>query len=106
VCTTRKQTGVGYPQLSAVLECADSGEKDSDAIEGWRWCLRRMVKNVKWECFKGTESVGCERKRCLEREEEEARRRRRGGGGGSEQCRARKNSTFKTSQLSSIVPAL
>ncbi len=24
VCTTRKQTGVGYPQLSAVLECADS----------------------------------------------------------------------------------
>merc|ERR1712217_397776 len=23
VCTTRKQTGVGYPQLSAVLECAD-----------------------------------------------------------------------------------
>ena len=25
VCTTRKQTGVGYPQLSAVLECADSG---------------------------------------------------------------------------------
>merc|ERR1711959_842566 len=24
VCTTRKQTGVGYPQLSAVLECADA----------------------------------------------------------------------------------
>merc|ERR1719232_209105 len=24
VCTTRKQTGVGYPQLSAVLECADN----------------------------------------------------------------------------------
>eukprot|EP00095_Tigriopus_kingsejongensis_P003017 maker-scaffold170_size291898-snap-gene-1.49 protein:Tk03017 transcript:maker-scaffold170_size291898-snap-gene-1.49-mRNA-1 annotation:"gmp reductase 1" len=24
VCTTRKKTGVGYPQLSAVLECADS----------------------------------------------------------------------------------
>jgi len=24
VCTTRKQTGVGYPQLSAVIECADS----------------------------------------------------------------------------------
>lgn len=23
VCTTRKQTGVGYPQLSAVLECSD-----------------------------------------------------------------------------------
>merc|ERR1719213_1597381 len=24
VCTTRKQTGVGYPQLSAVSECADA----------------------------------------------------------------------------------
>jgi GMP reductase len=24
VCTTRKMTGVGYPQLSAVLECADA----------------------------------------------------------------------------------
>jgi GMP reductase len=24
VCTTRKKTGVGYPQLSAVIECADS----------------------------------------------------------------------------------
>ena len=24
VCTTRIQTGVGYPQLSAVLECADA----------------------------------------------------------------------------------
>ncbi len=25
VCTTRKMTGVGYPQLSAVIECADAG---------------------------------------------------------------------------------
>ncbi|MBI1327992.1 MAG: GMP reductase [Alphaproteobacteria bacterium] len=24
VCTTRKMTGVGYPQLSAIIECADS----------------------------------------------------------------------------------
>lgn len=24
VCTTRKQTGVGYPQLSAIIECADA----------------------------------------------------------------------------------
>lgn len=23
-CTTRKMTGVGYPQLSAVIECADA----------------------------------------------------------------------------------
>lgn len=24
VCTTRRQTGVGYPQLSAIIECADA----------------------------------------------------------------------------------
>ena len=24
VCTTRKKTGVGYPQVSAVIECADA----------------------------------------------------------------------------------
>jgi GMP reductase len=24
VCTTRKQAGVGYPQLSAIIECADA----------------------------------------------------------------------------------
>ena len=24
VCTTRKKTGVGYPQFSAVIECADA----------------------------------------------------------------------------------
>ena len=24
VCTTRNMTGVGYPQLSAVIECADA----------------------------------------------------------------------------------
>lgn len=24
VCTTRYKTGVGYPQLSAVIECADA----------------------------------------------------------------------------------
>jgi IMP dehydrogenase/GMP reductase len=28
VCTTRVKTGVGYPQLSAVIECAD-------AAHGW-----------------------------------------------------------------------
>ena len=26
-CTTRKMTGVGYPQLSAVIECADRSEE-------------------------------------------------------------------------------
>ena len=24
VCTTRKKAGVGYPQISAVIECADA----------------------------------------------------------------------------------
>ena len=24
VCTTRVKTGVGYPQLSAIIECADA----------------------------------------------------------------------------------
>jgi GMP reductase len=27
VCTTRKKTGVGYPQLSAILECADAAHQ-------------------------------------------------------------------------------
>ena len=26
VCTTRKKTGVGYPQVSAVLECGDAAK--------------------------------------------------------------------------------
>lgn len=26
MCTTRKKTGVGYPQLSAVLECAEAAQ--------------------------------------------------------------------------------
>merc|ERR1719355_248501 len=32
VCTTRKQTGVGYPQLSAVIECADAAHGLSGRI--------------------------------------------------------------------------
>lgn len=31
VCTTRKMTGVGYPQLSAVIECADAAH----GMNGW-----------------------------------------------------------------------
>lgn len=27
VCTTRKQTGVGYPQLSAIMECAEAAHE-------------------------------------------------------------------------------
>ena len=29
VCTTRIKTGIGYPQLSAVMECADAAPTDS-----------------------------------------------------------------------------
>ena len=45
VCTTRKQTGVGYPQLSAVLECADAAHGLKGHIifffyvdQGVSWC--------------------------------------------------------------------
>lgn len=34
VCTTRKMTGVGYPQLSAVIECSDAAHGISNA----QWC--------------------------------------------------------------------
>ncbi len=39
VCTTRKKTGVGYPQLSAVLECADAAHGLGGHIirEGGEW---------------------------------------------------------------------
>lgn len=29
VCTTRVKTGVGYPQLSAIIECADAADRKS-----------------------------------------------------------------------------
>lgn len=34
VCTTRKMTGVGYPQLSAILECADAAHGAGGLICG------------------------------------------------------------------------
>ena len=34
VCTTRKMTGVGYPQLSAVIECADAAHGMSNPKTG------------------------------------------------------------------------
>jgi len=34
VCTTRKMTGVGYPQLSAVIECADAAHGISNGHGG------------------------------------------------------------------------
>jgi GMP reductase len=35
VCTTRKMTGIGYPQLSAVIECADAAHGISNGIGGY-----------------------------------------------------------------------
>lgn len=32
VCTTRKQTGVGYPQISAVLECSSRAHKTNGGV--------------------------------------------------------------------------
>ena len=42
VCATRKQTGVGYPQLSAVMECADAahGIRWINYIRWWLYCAR------------------------------------------------------------------
>lgn len=46
VCTTRKQTGVGYPQLSAVLECADAahGLKGQVIADGGCTCSGDVAK--------------------------------------------------------------
>ena len=68
VCTTRKKTGVGYPQLSAVLECADAAHglgghiisvsallhKSTTVycgtVLGWGLCLpRRRVQSIWYE---------------------------------------------------------
>lgn len=38
VCTTRKQTGVGYPQLSAILECSDAAHGEKAHICGDGGC--------------------------------------------------------------------
>ncbi len=38
VCTTRKKTGVGYPQLSAIIECADAAHGLSGLICGDGGC--------------------------------------------------------------------
>ncbi|CAF93370.1 unnamed protein product [Tetraodon nigroviridis] len=40
VCTTRIKTGVGYPQLSAVIECADSAHGLKGHIISVRWRLQ------------------------------------------------------------------
>ena len=38
VCTTRKMTGVGYPQLSAIIECADAAHGLSGLVCGDGGC--------------------------------------------------------------------
>ena len=38
VCTTRIQTGVGYPRLSAVIECADAAHGLGGHIIADRGC--------------------------------------------------------------------
>lgn len=40
VCTTRKMTGVGYPQLSAIIECADAAHGLGGLICGDGGCTR------------------------------------------------------------------
>ena len=46
VCTTRLQTGVGYPQLSAVMECADAARADY-LVTGNQKHFPRFWKNTK-----------------------------------------------------------
>jgi GMP reductase len=53
VCTTRKKTGVGYPQLSAVLECAEAAHGLNGHIisDGGCTCpgtceLGRLIKSI------------------------------------------------------------
>lgn len=38
VCTTRVKTGVGYPQLSAIIECADAAHGLGGQIVGDGGC--------------------------------------------------------------------
>src|SRR5208337_5209943 len=40
VCTTREMTGVGYPQLSAILECADAAHGNKGHICADGGCRR------------------------------------------------------------------
>lgn len=51
VCTTRKKTGVGYPQLSAVIECADAahglGGHIISVSESFSLSIQNVVVNVK-----------------------------------------------------------
>lgn len=49
VCTTRKKTGVGYPQVSAVIECADAAHGLGGHIISVRrnhCLLKSQIKNL------------------------------------------------------------
>lgn len=46
VCTTRKKTGVGYPQLSAVLECADAAHGLGGHIVSVRLCVCEVCATI------------------------------------------------------------
>lgn len=54
MCTTRKKTGVGYPQVSAVIECADAahglgGHIISVSLSGtlaWKGLLTLLQSSV------------------------------------------------------------
>ena len=46
VCTTRKKTGVGYPQLSAIIECADAAH----GLHGTRVCHRLWRRQGQTGC--------------------------------------------------------
>ncbi|KAG8509372.1 GMP reductase 2 [Galemys pyrenaicus] len=52
VCTTRTKTGVGYPQLSAVMECADAahGLKGHIISDGGCSCPGDVAKAFGWTC--------------------------------------------------------
>lgn len=59
VCTTRMKTGVGYPQLSAVIECADAahGLKGHIISVSFNFFLLIIIKQVQlalkylWDYF-------------------------------------------------------
>lgn len=51
VCTTRIQTGVGYPQLSAIIECADAAHGLGGHIiaDGGCTCLVMLARLLELE---------------------------------------------------------
>lgn len=58
VCTTRKKTGVGYPQLSAVMECADAAHGLKGHIISVRPKGRAGYEAAQYLCFlRGVEAV-------------------------------------------------